>query len=485
MSSINTKTQAQPIFTHEGAKAARIHPIQQLTRSVMACMLWESGFYESGTDIAARIMSLVPSVPPENVQAMAIEAREQMKMRHVPLLLAYAMTLHDTHKGYVADTLARIIQRPDEITEFVALYFKLGGKTLSKQTKLGLARAFQKFDEYALAKYNRDKDWKLRDVLFLCHSKPADVPKEAAKWNKTARAAYKATEGFSRDFTAGELLYGKLVNNALETPDTWEVELSAGKDKGETFARLMSENKLGDLAFLRNLRNMEQAGVSRELIVWYGDQRKWGRVLPFRFIAAARVVPQLEPHLERWMFKCLECADKFPGSTLLVIDTSGSMHAPLSGKSDLRRIEAAGALAALAREICAAPTIYVTAGNDATRRHATRLIPARRGMGLIDYITGNDVRRDIGGGGIFLTQCMDFINNEQRGEHFDRVIVFTDEQDCDTKLRPADAKRLGTHNYMVNVAANKNGIGYREWLHIDGFSEAVIDYIVRYEAEAV
>lgn len=52
----------------------------------------------------------------------------------------------------------------------------------------------------------------------------------------------------------------------------------------------------------------------------------------------------------------------------------------------------------------------------------------------------------------------------------------------DTKLNPKDAKRLGTHNYMVNIAAHRNGIGYREWLHIDGFSEFVIDYIRQYEA---
>ena len=41
--------------------------------------------------------------------------------------------------------------------------------------KRGLARAFLKFDEYALGKYNRDAAVKLRDVLFLCHAK-ADTP---------------------------------------------------------------------------------------------------------------------------------------------------------------------------------------------------------------------------------------------------------------------------------------------------------------------
>jgi 60 kDa SS-A/Ro ribonucleoprotein len=34
---------------------------------------------------------------------------------------------------------------------------------------------------------------------------------------------------------------------------------------------------------------------------------------------------------------------------------------------------------------------------------------------------------------------------------------------------------------MLNVAANKNGVGYGSWLHIDGWSEAVIDFIRQHE----
>jgi 60 kDa SS-A/Ro ribonucleoprotein len=35
---------------------------------------------------------------------------------------------------------------------------------------------------------------------------------------------------------------------------------------------------------------------------------------------------------------------------------------------------------------------------------------------------------------------------------------------------------------MVNVAAFKNGVGYGPWVHIDGWSEAIVDYIRAYEA---
>lgn len=61
--------------THEGAPAATISPEAALRRCVLACMLWENEFYESGETIAARIRALVPQVAPETVAALAVEAR--------------------------------------------------------------------------------------------------------------------------------------------------------------------------------------------------------------------------------------------------------------------------------------------------------------------------------------------------------------------------------------------------------------------------
>jgi 60 kDa SS-A/Ro ribonucleoprotein len=160
--------------THEGAPARNISPERQLSRSVLACLLWESQFYEEGVEIAGRIAELVPKVGAEKVAALAIEGRERMKLRHTPLLLVREMARHKTHRALVSETLARIIQRADELAEFVAIYWKDGRVPLSGQVKKGLAAAFPKFDEYQLAKYDRGGPIKLRDVLFLCHAKPRD-----------------------------------------------------------------------------------------------------------------------------------------------------------------------------------------------------------------------------------------------------------------------------------------------------------------------
>src|SRR5580698_6890774 len=100
-----------PLFTHEGAPAVEVSAEEQLRRSVLACMLWEDEFYEDGTTIADRIAALVPQVEAAKVAALAIEAREKMKLRHVPLLLVREMARYATHRGLVAETLARVIQR--------------------------------------------------------------------------------------------------------------------------------------------------------------------------------------------------------------------------------------------------------------------------------------------------------------------------------------------------------------------------------------
>jgi hypothetical protein len=420
--------------THEGAPAASISPEAALQRSVLACMLWESEFYESGLTIADRIRELVSQVAPETVAALAVEARTAMKLRHAPLLLVREMARYATHRSLVAETLVRVIQRADELAEFVAIYWADGRTPLAASVKKGLAAAFTSFDEYALAKYDRAGAVKLRDVLFLCHARPRDAA-QAELWKRLA---------------AGE----------LATPDTWEVALSSGGDKRAHWERLLVEGRLGALALLRNLRNMKDAGVSEDYIAATLETMRTDRVLPFRFLAAARHAPQWEPTLERAMFRALERRDtgegaaRLAGRTVLLVDVSGSMVAPLSARSTMLRTDAAYGLAVLLSEIAEKVSIY-------TFSDACVAIPPRRGFALRDAMELSQRHS-----GTRLGAALDFIR-----EPYDRIIVITDEQSHDRVGAPHG------RGYMINVASARNGVGYGPWTHIDGFSESVIDYI--------
>jgi hypothetical protein len=440
-------TMGKALFTHERGPAVALTAEQMLRRSVLACMLWENEFYEDGQTIAARIASLVPRVKAETVAALAVEARTRMKLRHVPLLLVREMARLITHRHLVAETLATVIQRADELAEFVAIYWAesnqvrlgqgpvpgRGREPLSAQVKKGLAAAFPKFSEYQLAKYDRANAVRLRDVLFLCHAKPLDAA-QAEVWKR-------------------------LVDGELATPDTWEVALSSGAPKREAWERLLTERKLGALALLRNLRNMRQAGVDESLVLTALDAMSTERVLPFRFLAAARYAPQWEDGLERAMLRAVSASEKLPGKTVLLVDVSGSMVTPLSRKSEMLRTDAAYGLAVLLRELCEKVSVY-------TLSTEAKLVPPRRGFALRDAMEASQPH-----GGTALGYSLRMI-----AEPYDRIIVITDEQTADSVGAPQGK------GYLINVASARNGVGYGPWVHIDGWSEAVIEYIREMEA---
>ena len=232
--------------------------------------------------------------------------------------------------------------------------------------------------------------------------------------------------------------------------------MSSGAGKREAWQRLLSEKKLGALALLRNLRNIHQAGVEEELVLSALRSMSTARVLPFRFLAAARYAPQWEEALEQAMLKCVAGREKLPGKTVVLVDVSGSMTAPLSRRSEMLRTDAAYGLAVLLREIGEKVAVYSFSDELVE-------VPARRGFALRDAIDASQRHNS--------TQLGKAVTGLNRKEKYDRLIVMTDEQAHDTVP--------GAHGqgYMINVASYKNGVGYGKWTHIDGWSEAVIEYI--------
>lgn len=418
------------VTNYQGVSRPVISAEKQLRRVVLAAMLFEKQFYVDGNESAILVKDLVAKVPAVKVSALAIQARTEYKLRHMPLFLCRELARIGKLN---AATLNEVCQRADEMGEFLALYWSEGKCPISNQVKKGLAMALGKFNEYQLAKYDRSSaSVSIRDVLFLSHAKPSCV--------------------------AAEALFKRVANKELVTPDTWETQLSSGADKGETFARLMKEKKLGALAFLRNLRNMVQAGVDEDLIRAYALSLNVEKVLPFRYLAAARIVPQFEDMLERMMFKSLDTADKLPGKTVLLVDISGSMFGTkISAKSDLDRFDAATALAILCASVCERVEIYTFS------TQVVRVAP-RTGFALKDALLASQPQ-----GGTHLGAA---IRSVKANSKFDRMIVISDEESQDSVGSPGVDKA-----YILNVAAYKNGVNRSDYTTITGFSEACLDYI--------
>jgi hypothetical protein len=437
-----------------GPSAAKQSNEATLRRLVMSNMLFEDIAYVDGKTVVDQIKALIPKVEPPVVAQMAIDARYEQKLRHVPLLLVREMARHDAYKSFVSDTLAAVCKRPDETAEFLALYWASndGKKTLSHQVKKGLGLAFANYNEYQLAKWNKqDREIKLRDVLFLSHAKPANAEQEK--------------------------LFKRLVDNTLAIPDTWEVGLSAchsDTEKKVVWERMIEDGTLPAFAFMKNIRNMEQHGVSKKMMKKAFANCKTDMLLPIDFLKAYQNTTEWKREVEDLMLRCAGQWPKLSGFTTLVIDVSGSMACKISANSDYNRYQVAASLAVLASQCCDHVTIFATAGNDSTREMAIEKIKPLRGFALADEIIASAHR--LGGGGIFTRQVCNYLR--EHDESADRLLIFSDSQDCDymgSGLPKPHAKR----NYIIDVGGNAKGVNYKGiWdAEISGWSESLLKYI--------
>lgn len=443
MARSNVRPKLPAITTHEGAPAQRSSASEALRRCTLSCFLFEGEFYEDGVSIAKRIEQLASEVEVHELAMVAIEARHDMNLRHVSLLLVVQLLKRasewrqDLAEMAISDVVELVVQRADELGELIALYWKDGKKPLSAQLKKGLAKAFLNFDAYQLAKYDRgNASVRLRDALFLCHAKP-DTPEREAVWKQ-------------------------LIDGTLPAPDTWEVALSGGANKKETFERLIRENNLGYFALIRNLRNMSQADVDRKLVLDAIRARKNGaeKLLPFRYVAAVRAAPEYSSALDEAMQAAVADLPKLPGVTAVLVDVSGSMDWSSAGKSDLKRIDAACALACLIN----GEDVRVFSFSDQTKE-----VPAHKGLAGMEAIAKSQPH-----GGTRLGNAIRAVNEKVK---YDRLIVITDEQSHDVVGPPRD----GAKGYIVNVASYENGVAYGPWVRVNGFSDKIIHWIHEYE----
>lgn len=282
--SYNEKLRCDNLTTnHEGAQAWCMTPEWELYSTVVTTMGVEDKFYERGEDRVRRIADLTRKVQPEFVAQLAIYAREVMHLRSVPMLLLVELAQFHHGDSLVSRAVSKTVQRADEITELLMCYqWRTGKKDLtgmSNQLRKGLAEAFNHFDEYQFAKYNRtDRKVTLRDALLLVHPKPKDE--------------------------AQEKIFKKILNDDLERPYTWETELSkAGKQQflseeerdsvmRATWQELIGSGHLGYMAMLRNLRNMTKYCIDEDSKVKVCQRlsspeavRK-SKQLPFRYLSA-------------------------------------------------------------------------------------------------------------------------------------------------------------------------------------------------------
>lgn len=431
----------RPVVNHEGAQAFRLTPELELYSAAVTTLLSDS-FYEKADQRLARIQALVAAVDPVFVAKLAIYVRENMYLRSVPLVLLGELAKIHNGDGLVGKAVGRVIQRPDEITELLAYYQLTNQRTgpkklnrLSKQMQKGLATAFNKFDAYQLAKYNKDTAVKLRDALFLVHPKPKDDNQQT--------------------------VFTKLANGLMETAYTWETELSAlGQARFTTEAdkkaavrnkweKLIESGRLGYMATLRNLRNMLEVDISGAHVERVCDLLTNEKVvrnakqLPFRFLSAYRElkalsmghVPLVLEALEKAVYTSVANLRGFDHQTRVVVacDVSSSMQRPVSLRSNVLLYDIGLLMGMLLQANCK----HVLSGMFGDR-WKTVALPSRQILANVDEFYRREGEVGYSTNGYLVLD--DLINRHYEA---DKVMLFTDTQLWDS------TNQLGANTLMT------------------------------------
>lgn len=421
-----------------------------LRRVTLANMLFESDYYQPADEIMKQIEDLCYKVEGEKIIELALECRFEQKLRHTPLwLLILASEIHDVS---VKDALAKIANRPDMTIDVLQmLKVRNGSYKMSKSIKKGLAKAFDNYDEYQIAKYRKSNmDVSLVDVVNLVHPKP---------------------------ITKNELALKRLVEDTLQPANTWETALSQGADKKETFERMIAEKSLGSLAILRNLRNMTEAGLSRNDIRTAISQVGSYWLTPLNFLAAQRNAPDYTAAVDEAMKTCF-AQEKIKGTTILAIDVSGSMGRITSSNSKFSRMDLAFAMAAAGSYIFEDLILVFTAGSDAERMGKHMIWNGSKGLGLFNNYS--KIALEMGGGGIFTYQLCEWLKENGYAKDAERLVVISDSQDIDAHyglVRKPDTSPYKT-SYIIDISTHTHGIKTGNWTaEINGWSDKVFHYI--------
>lgn len=465
MSKFNkTKTPAQPnAVTYEGGDAFEKSLEQDWLNNLFSNML-ENRFYESGDEQMNRYIQLTQKMLEKYgakfVGRAAYFARNELGMRSISQLTA-AMLNPIQFEGK-RDFFKNYMKRPDDVSEIFAIVESLGDKR-SHALVRGAGDYISGLSAYQMDKYAmRRKNWSMIDLINVTHAKSDIVD--------------------------------KFYNGVLEKADTWEQKISAAKDEDEKNANwreLVEDGKLGYLALIRNLNNILNAGVNEDWIVSYllpqltnADKIHKSLVFPYQIYTAYKNLEVREVNtcfaLDKAFRESVKNVPGLDGTSLVILDVSGSMEDPISSRSNMTIKEVCACYAA-AIYLSNPSSEFIKFGSDAKQCHYNRLDSV---FTLIKKMQEND---DCGYGTDIISVW------EMLDQHYDRIFLFSDMQVmipswwCYTKGTSAiDAmndymRHYGrTHVYSVDAGNYSTQISNPlrgDLTLLTGFSDKVFSFI--------
>lgn len=445
----------------------------------------EQNFYESENATVKRLEDAVKIVVASGnldyIANVIIHARVNMNIRTMPLMLTglFAKALREQNKTYpqLRRLVCDVIQRADQINDMVSvarILFgaeKTKGKAIGVQKmpmafKRGIADAFNKFNEYGFAKYNRDGAIKFKDTLRIVHPT-------------------------GKDEAQGEL-FKKIMSDTLETPNTWETCLSANGQKPQSerlsnkdlWTNLVKSGDIGYMAMLRNLRNISEAkldaDIEKEFVADFLSKREnvlKSKQFPYAFLNANAAVEQVaSSNIKTAISQALDHSfanlPMIGKNIWIIIDCSGSMSGGYSSQGFQVPIKTACLFAgALAKANANASNMVVTMFSDNAKNHS---INTNNSILSISA----DLESKVYGGGTNLEAALAM--KDKLGFEPDTIIVLSDMEV--NQLRGGTVPKTFCPD-AIKIAINLNSrdstpIGEKAgWYQLAGWSEKLFDFI--------
>ncbi len=464
MSKFNINTNTNTTTNLCGKKAYKLSNEMLLASKVMTSFI-EDKFYKGSADELSELIDLSKKVPADFLAKLIVYTRATMNMRSVTHLLIAILANRSDGKEFVRKVCSKAILRVDDMTEIMACSINLFGKPIPNSLKKGINDALNRFDEFQLAKYNRQGAVKLKDLLMICHPKAKSEEQN--------------------------ILFKKILDDKLDTPYTWEVELSAKGNTKEVWEELISSKQVGYMALLRNLSNIIQAQPSNLAEVHNFLRSKEAvlksKQLPFRFYSAYKTLlskdllsSKIADTLEIAISASVENIAKLNGKTLIAIDESGSMSMLASKNSSITCYEIGRVLGSIASSICEDSEII------AFDTELKKLVfPSTNG------IISNALQGEAMGGGTNVSLVPSYALDNNK--FFDRIIILSDNQ-CNSRYGNHDTQALldkyrnkinpNVLVYMIDMCgygtSQINPLQPKQ-CYLASWSEKIFDFITMFE----
>lgn len=459
---------------------------EKLVTQVLTTFVNEDKYYGDTTEDMKKNAIMLAKDDPEFLSKLCCYSRNVANLRSVSHLLTSIIAREPNSKKFTRQVLRNIILRPDDILETMSCYYNMysdKGNTITKPNgkqyakvkwpnalKRGIAQTIQNFNEYSIAKYNGgSKSVKFKDVLNITHPTPKD------------------------DNT--NTLFKKILSDTLETPYTWEVELSTKGNTKEVWTELINSKKLGYMALLRNLRNIINSGADYSSVIKFisdPEQVKKSKQLPFRYYAAYKTLTNnginnddVLDALEKAIDLSINNMEVIPGKTLIAVDVSGSMSSNISSKSDIACYEIGALLGILLSKMTEdSEVIYF---NSKWYGSGNNGYTVKR-YGKYDNILASLKEVRCGGGtdmNIPLEYAIELSKSRKTKKPFDRIIYLSDNEcnsDSDVIQSLANKyRRYYNNNFWVH-AIDLQGYGTQQFYGnnfnlMTGWNEKQLEFI--------